>query len=97
MPTDLRRRDDIAAAVAAHNRDDRQRLLLPPAAARLLAIMFPKNTVFQRSLGNLVAAGFDRRTLIKLLGLVETGFLSKEAGGRGIVGTYRLHLLPVQR
>ena len=89
------RKREIEAAIAAHNDDDRERLLLPPEAVRLLAIMFPKGPVYRRSVASLVAEGFDRRTVVRLLdGLVEVGFLSKEVGRRGVVGVYRLHLPP---
>jgi hypothetical protein len=40
----------IAAAIEAHNGQGRERLLLlPPNAVRLLALMFPWNTVYRRS------------------------------------------------
>jgi hypothetical protein len=94
----LSRRTEIEAAVAAHNRDDRAMMLLPPDAARLLALMFPRGTVCRRSVPSLAAEGFDRRTLPRLLGsLIDTGFLSKEIGPRGVVGTYHLHLRPRRR
>ena len=73
MPIDQRRRDEIAAAIEAHNRQDRERLLLPPDAVRLLAVMFPTDTVYRRSVTSLVAEGFDKRTLVRLLeSLVDT-------------------------
>ena len=91
----MSRRTEIEAAIAAHNRDDREKLLLPPDAARLLALMFPRGTVYRRSVRSLVAEGLDQTTLRRLLeGLIEAGFLSKEPGRRGVVGTYRLHLPP---
>jgi hypothetical protein len=89
----LSRRTEIEAAIAAHNRDDREKLLLPPDAARLLALMFPRGTVYHRSVRSLVAKGFDKTTLRRLLlALIDAGFLSKEPGQPGLVGTYHLHL-----
>jgi hypothetical protein len=71
--------------------------LLPPAAARLLAVMFRRGSVCQRSLDDLATGGFDRRSLPKLLrGLVEAGFLSKDRRPR-VPNTYTLHLPPVPR
>ena len=59
--------------------------------------MFPRGSVCQRRLEDLVAEGFDRRTLPRLLrSLVDAGFLSKEAT-RGLPSTYHLHLPPVRR
>jgi hypothetical protein len=94
------RRRDIEAAIAAYNADQAARLLLPPEATRLLAVMFPRGSVCQRSFWSLVALGFDARALRPLLwALTDAGFLSKEepARPRGVVATYRLHLPPVQR
>ena len=92
----LSRRSEIEAAIAAHNSADRE-TLLPPDAARLLRAMFPRGSVCQRRLEDLVAEGFDRRTLPRLLrSLVDAGFLSKEPG-RGFASTYRLHLPPMRR
>ena len=93
------RREEIEAAIAAHNNDEREKLLLPPIAACLLAVMFPRDTVFRRSVASLRAEGFDRRTLRRLVeALVETGFLSRdEQRRRGIVCPYRLHLPPRRR
>ena len=89
----LSRRREIEAAIAAHNSADRE-TLLPPDAARLLRAMFPRGSVCQRRLEDLVAEGFDNRTLPRLLrSLVDAGFLSKEAT-RGLPSTYRLHLPP---
>ena len=89
------RREEIEAAIAAYNDDDRQRLLLPPEAARLLATMFPRVTVYRGTVARLVEEGSNRRTVIRLLdGLVEAGFLSKEAGRPGVSGVYHLHLPP---
>jgi len=89
----LSRRTEIEAAIAAHNRDDREKLLLPPDTARLLALMFPRGTVYRRSVRSLVAEGFDPMTLRRLLpALIDTGFLSKEHGQKPSI--YRLHLPP---
>ena len=94
----MSRRTEIKAAITAYNRDDRARLLLPPDAARLLAVMFPRDTVCCRSVPSLAAEGFDRRILPHLLeSLIDVGFLSKEPGRRGFIGTYYLHLPPRRR
>jgi hypothetical protein len=93
----LPRRTAIEAAVAAHNSADRKPLL-PPAAALLLAVMFRRGSVCQRSLDDLATEGFDRRSLPRLLrGLVEAGFLSKDRPSGHGSNTYTLHLLPVPR
>jgi hypothetical protein len=82
------RRDDIEAAVTE--------ALLPPEAARLLAVMFPGGSVYQRSLDDLAAEGFDRRSLPRLLrALIDAGFLSKEPrSGIGVTNIHHLHLPP---
>ena len=91
------RKREIEAAIAAHNHNDRERLLLPPDAARLLAAMFGRRSVWRGRLEDLVAEGFDRRTLPRLLrALVETGFLST-TDERSIPPAYRLHLPPRRR
>ena len=88
------RRTEIEAAIATHNASDGEPHL-PPSAARLLAVMFPRDTVCCRSVPSLAAEGFDRRILPHLLeSLIDAGFLSKELGRRGFVGTYYLHLPP---
>ena len=86
----------IAAAIEAHNGQDRERLLLlPPDAVRLLALMFPRDTVYRSSVTSLQAEGFTRRELVRLLKrLIDTGFLSKEPGRTGFITTYHLHLPP---
>jgi hypothetical protein len=92
----LPRRTEIEAAIATHNASDREPHL-PPSAARLLAVMFRRSDVCQRSLNDLEAEGFDRRALPRLLrALVEAGFLSKETPSRPghVPNTYRLHLPP---
>jgi hypothetical protein len=92
----LPRKRDIEAAVAAYNATDPE-ALLPPEAARLLAVVFRRNSVCQRSLDDLAAEGFDGRILIYLLrALVEAGFLSK-VRSPGFPNTYRLHLPPRRR
>jgi hypothetical protein len=97
MPSDRRRRDEIATAIAAYNAAEGG-LLLPPDAARLLVVMFPRDTVFRGSMPSLMAEGFDRNLLRKVLGsLVDAGFLSKQLAGRGWLSTYRLHLPPARR
>jgi hypothetical protein len=89
----LPRKRDIEAAVAAYNATDPE-ALLPPEAAHLLAVMFRRDSVCQRSLDDLAADGFDRRTLPHLLRAVaEAGFLSKERRfGKGAINVYHLHL-----
>ena len=88
------RKREIEAAIAAYNSNDRERLLLPPDAARLLAAMFGRRSVWQGRLQDLVAEGFDRRTLPRLLrALVEAGFLST-TDERSTPPAYRLRLPP---
>jgi hypothetical protein len=87
----------IEAAIAAHNSADRESLL-PPAATLLLAVMFRRGSVCQRSLDDLATEGFDRARLPRLLrGLVEAGFLSKDRPSGHGPNTYTLHLPPVPR
>jgi hypothetical protein len=69
----LPRRRDIEAAIAARNAADPE-ALLPPEAGRLLAVMFRRSSVCQRSLDDLAAEGFNRSVLRRLLPvLVEAG------------------------
>jgi hypothetical protein len=85
---------DIQAAIAAYNATDPE-ALLPPAAGRLLAVMFRRSSVCQRSLSDLAAEGFDPRTVPRLLrALVGTGFLTKERGQGRLPTIYTLHLPP---
>ena len=80
MPIDPRRRDDIVAAVAAYDSANPS-APLPRNAARLLAVMFATEDVCQRSLEDIAAEGFGRKTLPACCGaLVEAGFLSQAAG-----------------
>ena len=89
------RKRDIEAAIAAYNRTEQGTLLLTPDAARLLAVMFPRDTVCRRSVASLMREGFDKGTLRKLLNsLTLAGFVSKEMSQRGIVVSYQLHLPP---
>jgi hypothetical protein len=92
----LSRRREIEAAISAYNDLDQEGLLLlPPEAGRLLAVMFPRDTVFRSSVTSLSAEGFNRRIVVKLAeSLIEAGFLSREGGRQGFVDTYRLHLPP---
>jgi hypothetical protein len=92
----LSRREEIEAAIETHNGQDQERLLLlPPDAVRPLTLMFPRDTVYRRSVTSLQAEGFTKRALARLLKrLIDTGFLSKEPGQAGVVTTYRLHLAP---
>ena len=92
----LSRRREIEAAIAAHNSADNE-TVLPPSAVRLLAVMFPRDDVCQRRLRELVAEGFDGKTLRRLLrALVDAGFLSTERPWGGAPNIYRLHLPPVR-
>ena len=92
------RKRDIEAAITAYNSTSERTVLLPPDAARLLAIMFPRSTVFRGSAASLVAQGFDDRTVRLLLrALVETGFVPKESVRYGVTPTYHLHLPPQRR
>jgi hypothetical protein len=95
MPIDERRRDDITAAVAAHIATH-QKPWLKPNATRLLIVMFADADVCRRNLDSLVAEGFSRRNLVRLLlrALVEAGLVSKERGVGRAPSTYRLHLPP---
>ena len=88
------RKEEIQAAIAAYNDAD-DGLLLPPDAGRLLALMFPRDTIFRGTVKSLTVRGFDEGTARKLLSsLIAAGFLSKEPQRQGIAGTYRLHLPP---
>jgi hypothetical protein len=90
-------RSEIEAAIGAYNAADRETGPLPPEAAGLLAVMFPRDNVCQRSVASLVLDGLDAKTIQGLLrALVFTGFLSRKRGGRGVSHTYRLHLPGVQ-
>ena len=96
MTRPLSRRREIEAAIAAHNSADNE-TVLPPSAVRLLAVMFPRGDVCQRSLLELEAEGFDRRTLRGLLrALVNAGFLFKERTWGPVANIYRLHLPSVR-
>jgi hypothetical protein len=90
------RKREIEAAIASHNsRTEQGALLLTPDAVRLLAVMFRRSSVCQRSIASLMQEGFDKRTLRKLLNsLTAAGFLSKEISQRGMVVSYHLHLPP---
>jgi hypothetical protein len=92
----LPRKREIEAAIAAYNATDPE-ALLPPEAARLLAVMFRRSSMCQRSLEDLAGEGFDRMKLPRLLrALIEAGFLSP-TGERAYPATYRLHLPPRRR
>ena len=96
----LPRKRDIEAAVAAYNAIDRETAPLPPEAARLLAAMFPRGSVCQRSFADLAAKGFINERAVRhlLRWLIEAGFLSKDRGfGTGASNIYHLHLPPVRR
>jgi hypothetical protein len=94
------RRRDIEAAIEAYNATDPD-MLLPLEAARLLAVMFRRSSVCQRTVASLAAETSDTiRIVARLLRmLVEAGFLSKERrlGARehrlgAVANVYRLHL-----
>jgi hypothetical protein len=60
--------------------------------------MFRRGSVCQRSLGSLVAEGFDKVAVIRLLrALTTTGFVSKDPGRKGLIPAYHLHLPPLVR
>jgi hypothetical protein len=71
----LPRREEIEAAIVAHNAIDADRHpLLPPAAGRLLALMFRRSSVCQRSVDDLATEGFNPRAVRRLLrGLIDAG------------------------
>jgi hypothetical protein len=82
-----------SAAIAAYNATDPE--ALPPEAARLLAVMFRRDSMCQRSLDALAAEGFDRMKLPRLLrALIGAGFLLSTTGERSFPAAYRLHLPP---
>ena len=96
MPVDQRRRDEIAGAVAAY--DSANPLSpLPRNTVPLLAAMFSVGDVCQRSLDDIAAEGFTRKTLAATMRrLVAAGFLSRTPGSGSVPDTYRLHLPPVR-
>ncbi len=96
MPAVPARREAIAAAIDAYNRDHPE-APLPRPAARLLAAMFGDGEVCQRSLEDITAEGFSRKSLLTTLRrLVEAGFLSREQTSTREPYVYRLHLaMPV--
>lgn len=97
MPITPDRRDAIAAAVATYDAAN-PLAPLPDSAARLLIVMFPTGDVCHRNQDSLMAEGFTRRTLTRLLRiLIETDLVSKERGAGRAPDTYRLHLPPVRR
>ena len=74
-PTDPPLREDIATAVAAYD-SAHPKARLPHSAVRLLTVMFAHEDVCQRSLEDLIAEGFERKTLSRaLLRLQGTGFI----------------------
>ena len=90
------RKRALEAAIAAHNATAPVRRGLPPEAAPLLAVMFPQDDVCQRSVRSLLAEGFNKAVVTRLLRvLTRAGFVSRAHPGRqGVVATYRLHLPP---
>ena len=90
------RKRDIEAAIADHNATDGpKQTLLPSEAAQLLAAMFPRRSLWQGSFGDLVAKGFDERSVHLLLrAMIAAGLISKEPTRRGLIATYELHLPP---
>jgi hypothetical protein len=92
----LPRKRDIEAAIAAYNSADLERFVLSPEATNLLAVMFRRDSVCQRTLGSFAAEGFGHAAVIRLLrALTTTGFVSKDPGRQGLTSTYRLHLPPL--
>ena len=96
MPTVAARREAIADAINAHNRAHPE-APLPRLAARLLAAMFAADEVCQRSLEDIAAEGFNRKTLpATMRRLIEAGFLSRHQTSTREPYVYRLHLpMPV--
>jgi hypothetical protein len=91
------RREEIEAAVAAYDAAN-PLAPLPRSAARLLIAMFPAGNVCQRSLDDIAAAGFSRRTLpVTLERLHKAGFLTRQRGSSQVADTYRLFLPPLVR
>ena len=77
-PTVPRRRD-VEAAIATYNTAQASLVLLPPEATRLLAVMFPRDSVCQCSHEDLFRHGFGVRALRQLLrALIDAGFLTKD-------------------
>jgi hypothetical protein len=90
--------DEVAAAIAASNATGRQPPLEAADAMRLLTAMFADADVCQRNLESLMAAGFSRGTLVRLLRvLIETGLVSKDRRGSRAPNTYHLILPPLVR
>jgi hypothetical protein len=96
MPAVAARREAIAAAIAAYNHDHPESPL-PRPATQLLATMFAADEVCQRSLEDIAADGFNRKTLpATMRRLVEAGFLSRHQTSTREPYVYRLHLpMPV--
>ena len=90
MPCVASRRDAIFTAVEAHNRAH-PAARLPRPAARLLAVMFATEDVCSLSQQALVAEGFGKKALPKVLhALVDAGFVSRQAGaGASSATTFR--------
>ncbi len=65
---------------------------------QLLAAMFPIEDVCQRSLDDIAAEGFNRKSLAGTLRhLIAAGVLSRTPGSGSEPDTYRLHLSPVRQ
>ena len=90
------RRDAAFAAVEGYNRAHLT-ARLPRPAGRLLATMFAEQDVCCLSQQALMAEGFgDSHSLRRVLrALIETGFVSKQAGTSRVPDSYRL-LLPLE-
>ena len=85
------RRDEITAAVAAYDNAN-PFTPLPRYAVRLLAVMFPSEDACQRTLEDIAAEGFSRRSLSSgLRRLVAAGLLTRHRVA-GAPDIYRLHL-----
>jgi hypothetical protein len=96
MPTVAARREAIATAVETYNHHHPE-APLPRLAARLLAAMFVADEVCQRSLEDIAAEGFNRKTLpATMRRLIEARFLSRHQTSTREPFVYRLHLpMPV--
>ena len=91
MSINQRRYDAIAVAVAAYDRAADGPL--PRNATRLLVVMFGGDDLCQRSLEDIAAEGFNRKTLPAMLRRLEaTGLLSRQRGLSREPDAYRLRL-----
>ena len=87
----MSRKREIEAAIAAYNDAD-DGLLLPSDAGRLLALMFPRDTIFQGGVKSLMARGFEERTVRKLQKKPDRCWVPVQ--GTAMAERYRRHLPP---